>query len=159
MNVGVLTVSDSAHHGRRIDESGPAIMELLERAGAQVKDSRVVPDEADLIERTVIHMVDTLDLDIVLTTGGTGLAPRDVTPEATRRVIDREVPGIAEAIRMYSMSKTARAMLSRGIAGIRGHSLIINLPGSPKGVRESLEAIIDQLSHAVSLLRERPVDH
>ncbi len=159
MSVGVLTVSDTAHRGVRVDESGPAIAELLEIVGAQVQDRRVVPDETDLIERTIIHMVDTLDLDVVLTTGGTGLAPRDVTPEATHRVIEREVPGIAEAIRIYSLKKTARAMLSRGIAGVRGRTLIINLPGSPKGVRESLHAIVDQLPHAVALLRERPVDH
>ena len=159
MRVGVLTISDSAYHGSRRDESGPVIAACVAKVGAEVADRRIVPDELDLIERAIIYMTDTLDVDVVLTTGGTGVAPRDVTPEATRRVIEREVPGIAEAMRAYSLQKTKRAMLSRGVAGVRGRCLVVNLPGSPGAVRDCLDVILDQLPHAVSLLRERPVDH
>ena len=113
----------------------------------------------DEIEAVVVELVDTLDVDLVLTTGGTGLAPRDVTPEATRRVIDREAPGIAEAMRYYSLAKSPRAMLSRAIAGVRRNTLIVNLPGSVRGVKECLDAIYAQLPHAVSLIRQAPVDH
>lgn len=159
MQVGVITVSDGVHHGVREDKSGAVMKAFIEKAGSCVAEARVVPDESGMIERSILHMCDTLDLDVVLTTGGTGVAPRDVTPEATRRVIDREVPGVAEAIRYYSLSKTPRAMLSRGVAGIRGRTLIVNLPGSPKAVQECLEVIFDQLPHAVALLREQPIDH
>lgn len=159
MNVGVLTVSDGVYHGSRRDESGNVIATWVKEAGGAVADRRVVPDELDLIERAIIYMTDQLDVDIVLTTGGTGLGPRDVTPEATRRVIQREVPGIAEAMRYVSWQKTPRAMLSRGVAGVRARTLVINLPGSPKAVRECLDVIAEELPHAVALLRERPVDH
>lgn len=159
MKVGVLTVSDGVYHGARRDESGDLIAAWVKASGGSVADRRVVPDEADLIERAIIYMTDELDVDIVLTTGGTGLGPRDVTPEATRRVIQREVPGIPEAMRWAAWQTTPRAMLSRAVAGVRARSLIINLPGSPKAVQESLDVIGAQLPHAVALLRERPVDH
>jgi len=159
MRVGIVTVSDGAFRGERVDQSGPAIAQALVAIGGDIVDQRIVPDEADMIERAIIHMVDRLDVDVLLTTGGTGLAPRDITPEATRRVVEREVPGIAEAIRAASLAHTPRAMLSRGIAGVRASTLIINLPGSTKGVQESLAVVIDQLPHAIALLRDRPVDH
>ena len=159
MRVGIVTVSDGAFRGERVDQSGPAIAQALVAIGGDIVDQRIVPDEADMIERAIIHMVDRLDVDVLLTTGGTGLAPRDITPEATRRVVEREVPGIAEAIRAASLAHTRRAMLSRGIAGVRASTLIINLPGSTKGVQESLAVVIDQLPHAIALLRDRPVDH
>jgi len=159
MRIGIITVSDAAHAGAREDRSGAAIREYVERAGCSVIGHRIVPDEADLIENALREMTDDLDADVVFTTGGTGLAPRDVTPEATLRVIEREAPGIAEAIRLESLKKTRRAMLSRGVAGTRGRSLIINLPGSARAVVESLHAVFDQLPHAVALLREQPIDH
>lgn len=159
MRVGVITVSDGVYQGQRQDESGRAIKGVVEQGGDEVVSHIVVPDAIDRIEAALIELSDTLDVDLVLTTGGTGLAPRDVTPEATLRVIDKQVPGIAEAMRYYSLAKTPRAMLSRAIAGIRNRTLIVNLPGSVRGVKECLDAIYAQLSHAVSLIRERPVDH
>jgi molybdenum cofactor synthesis domain-containing protein len=119
----------------------------------------VIPDEQPLIERTLTRLADERDLDLVLTTGGTGLAPRDVTPQATRAVIDFEVPGLAEAMRAVSLGKTPAAMLSRAVAGVRRHTLIVNLPGNPKGVRECLEAILPALPHAVALLHSEVGDH
>ncbi len=159
MRIGVITVSDGVHAGEREDKSGAAIREYVERNGGTVERYRVVPDEIELIQGELVSMADDFDVDVLFTTGGTGLAPRDVTPEATRSVIDREAPGFAEAIRLESLKKTRRAMLSRGIAGTRGRTLIINLPGSTRGVVESLDAIFDQLEHAVALLRDRPIDH
>lgn len=159
MRVGVITVSDGVFQGQRDDESGRAVRDVVTQAGDDVVVHRVVPDEMDEIEAVVVELVDTLDVDLVLTTGGTGLAPRDVTPEATRRVIDREAPGIAEAMRYYSLAKSPRAMLSRAIAGVRRNTLIVNLPGSVRGVKECLDAIYAQLPHAVSLIRQAPVDH
>lgn len=159
MRIGVITVSDGVHAGEREDKSGAAIREYVERNGGTVERYRVVPDEIELIQGELVSMADDFDVDVLFTTGGTGLAPRDVTPEATRSVIDREAPGFAEAIRLESLKKTRRAMLTRGIAGTRGRTLIINLPGSTRGVVESLDAIFDQLEHAVALLRDRPIDH
>ncbi|GBF77260.1 molybdenum cofactor biosynthesis protein [Paenibacillus sp. 598K] len=151
--VAILTASDKGSAGEREDTSAQVIRELVEEElGGEIVDYRIVPDEQDEITAALIEMVDYYQADLVLTTGGTGLGPRDVTPEATQRVIDREVPGIAEAMRMFSIQKTKRAMLSRGICGIRGRSLILNLPGSPKGVHESLVVIMDQLPHALGIL-------
>lgn len=159
MQVGIITISDGVHHQTREDQSGDAIAAFVEEKGGRIVERRVVPDEADMIERALLHMADTLDLETVFTTGGTGLGPRDVTPEVTARVIDREVPGIAEAMRIQSAQKTPRAMLSRAKTGVRKNTLIINLPGSVKGVVECLEIVYDQLPHAVAILRDRPIDH
>lgn len=158
--VAVLTVSDRGSRGEREDTSGQVIRELVEEElGGDVIDYRIVPDEKDEIMAALIEMSDYYRADLVLTTGGTGLAPRDITPEATYEVVDRLVPGIPEAMRAASMSVTRRAMLSRGIAGIRGGTLILNLPGSPKGVSENLLAVLDQLPHALEILTLRTGDH
>ncbi|SEC14194.1 molybdopterin adenylyltransferase [Paenibacillus sp. GP183] len=151
--VAILTASDRGFRGEREDTSAQVIRELVEEElQGEVIEYRVVPDEMDEIMASLIEMTDYYQADLILTTGGTGLAPRDITPEATLQVVDRVAPGFAEAMRMYSMQKTPRAMLSRAVAGIRGRTLIINLPGSPKGVQENLMAIIDQLSHALGIL-------
>lgn len=159
MLVGIVTVSDGVYGGSREDESGRRLRSLVEAAGDQVVEALVVPDERGLIEEALIHLVDRHGVELVLTTGGTGLAPRDVTPEATRAVIEKEVPGIAEAMRVLALDKSPRAMLSRGIAGVRRRALIVNFPGSPKGVEESFKIVYPHLSHAVALLRERPAGH
>lgn len=159
VRVGVVTVSDGVFTGRRDDESGRAIVEIVSARGDVVVDRRVVPDEVDAIRDALLHMVDELDAELVLTTGGTGVAPRDVTPEATKGLLDKEVPGIAEAMRYFSLAKTPRAMLSRAVAGIRKRTLIVNLPGSARAVRECLGAIYPELGHAVALIRGLPSGH
>jgi len=150
MTAAVLTLSDKGSRGERPDESGPIIKEALNRLGIEVLYYDILPDEKSLIKKMLIKYSNKVDL--IVTTGGTGLSPRDVTPDATAEVIEREVPGIPEAIRAYGLSKTKRAMLSRGAAGTRGKTLIINLPGSPAAVRESLEAIIEVIPHALEKL-------
>lgn len=149
----VLTLSDKGAAGEREDKSGPLIRELIEQDSYLVIDQRMIPDDQELIEKTLIDLCDRLKADLVLTTGGTGFSLRDRTPEATLAVADRNAPGIAEAIRAYSMQITNRAMLSRGVSVIRGQTLIINLPGSPKAVRESLECILPALGHGLQILR------
>lgn len=156
--VAILTISDKGATGEREDESGPAIREVMEGAGATVVRSTLVPDERVQIAAMLAAWSDAGDVDLVLTTGGTGLSPRDVTPEATREVMEREVPGIAEALRMESLKQTKMAMISRAVAGIRGRTLIVNLPGSPKAVRECLAVLLPVLPHAVETLRGS-VDH
>jgi molybdopterin adenylyltransferase len=159
IGVGILTVSDRGARGERAEDgSADAIRELLPRFGGQEVDYRVVPDEQALIEAALVEWADR-DIALVLTTGGTGLAPRDVTPEATRRVIERELPGLPEAMRAAGMRKTPFAMISRMVAGMRGRTLIINLPGSPKAVRENLEAVLEVLPHALATLRDASFDH
>lgn len=158
--VAILTASDRGYRGEREDTSAQVIRELIEEEiQGEIIEYRVVPDEMDEIMASLIEMTDYYQADLILTTGGTGLALRDVTPEATLNVIDRVAPGFAEAMRMISMQKTKKAMLSRAVSGIRGRTLIINLPGSPKGVQENLMAIIDQLPHALGILTGKEGDH
>ena len=159
ISVGIITVSDKASRGEREDLGGPAIRELMLASGAAIGEYVIVPDEIEQIAGQICRMADERRLDLGLTTGGTGLAARDVTPQATRGCLDYDVPGIAEAMRAASLSKTPAAMTSRAIAGVRGQTLIINLPGSPKGVRECLEVVLPALPHAVGLLRGEVGDH
>lgn len=151
-SIGIITASDKGSRGEREDVSGKTIAAMLAGLG-EVKHYVVVPDEQTALCREMMHLVDDLGVDLVLTTGGTGLGPRDVTPEATLAVIDRLVPGIPEAMRARSLAVTNRAMLSRAVAGVRGRSLIINLPGSPKGVRECLEVVLPVLEHGLSIMK------
>jgi molybdopterin adenylyltransferase len=153
--VGILTVSDKASRGERQDKSGEAIREILSNMGVSIVNYDIVPDEKELIAQELVKWADEASLDVVITTGGTGLTPRDVTPEATLAVVDRTVPGFAEAMRAESLKKTPHAMLSRAVVGTRGKCLIINLPGSPRAVRECLEVILPALPHAVETLKGR----
>jgi len=150
--IGILTASDKGAAGQREDLSAQVIREMVEKMGWQVRAYKIVPDDPEEIRAALIEMSDYQGLDLVLTTGGTGFSPRDNTPEATRSVIEREVPGIPEVMRAISLRKTPRAMLSRAAAGIRRRTLIINLPGSQKAVGECLGAIIDTLSHGLEIL-------
>jgi len=152
-------VSDKGSRGEREDLSGPAIREVVAGLGMEVVEQAMVPDEAEAIRRELRRLCDEQGCDLVLTTGGTGLSPRDVTPTATLAVLDYEVPGIAEAMRAASLQVTPFAMLSRAVAGVRGRTLIVNLPGSPKGVRECLAVIAPALPHAVETLRGAVGDH
>lgn len=151
-NIGIITASDKGSRGEREDVSGKTIATMLSGLGI-IKHYVVVPDEQEALSREMINMADNLGIDLVLTTGGTGLSLRDVTPEATLAVIDRQVPGIAETMRARSLEKTNRAMLSRAVAGTRGKTLIINLPGSPKGVQECLEVVLPALEHGLAILK------
>ena len=152
MKIGIITVSDRSFKKEREDLSGPLIRKMTKNLG-EVIDSKIVPDERALISQAIREMVDDAKADLVLTTGGTGPSPRDVTPEATRDVIEREIPGFGEIMRTEGFKKTPHAILSRAIAGIRKKSLIVNLPGSPKAVKESLEVIIPALPHALEIIR------
>lgn len=154
LRIGVLTVSDRCYKGQMKDENISIIKEITSHVG-EVVNYEIVPDEKSLISKKLIEFCDLLHVDLVLTAGGTGFSPRDVTPEATQAVIEKEVPGIPEIMRVSTFfSKTKKSILSRGIAGIRGKSLIINLPGNPNGVKEDLEVVLDVLPMGISLLKE-----
>ena len=156
-SIGVLTLSDKGARGEREDQSGRVVQEMVATLG-RITQYQVIPDEEELIVQTLVDWIDRQGVDLVITTGGTGLTPRDITPEATARVLDREIPGMAEAMRRASMEKTPHAMLSRALAGVRRQSLIINLPGSPKGARENLQVVLPALEHALCKLKGDPSD-
>ena len=151
VRAAIITVSTRGAAGERVDESGPAMRDALAAAGHQIVHTELVPDDVGGVATAILNAV-RAGANVVLTSGGTGLSPNDVTPEATRRVIDREVPGIAEALRARSLEKTPHGMLSRGVAGAVGATLVVNLPGSPRAVRESLEVLLPVLPHAIELL-------
>lgn len=153
MKIGILTISDKGSKGEREDLSGLAIIDIVTTMGWEVEAYDIIPDEIEIIKTKLLEYCDGLKVDIVFTSGGTGFAPRDVTPEATLAVIEKAVPGIPEAMRAGSMKITSRAMLSRAQAGIRGETIIINLPGSPKGVKECFEIILPALGHGVEILQ------
>jgi molybdopterin adenylyltransferase len=158
MKVGVITISDRGYRGDREDTSGEVIREMVRGLGAEVAFSTLVPDEQEKIREALIQGADERSLDLIVTTGGTGVSPRDVTPEATREVIEREIPGLAEAMRMEGLKKTPHAMISRAVCGIRGRTLIVNLPGSPKAVREGLEVLMPAIPHAIAKIQGDPRD-
>ena len=156
LRFGILTISDRSARGERPDLSGPALVELVIARGWKVSQTAVVPDDLSVLCETLSAWADGGGMDVILTTGGTGFAPRDVTPEATRCVIEREAPGLVEAMRFESLKVTPHAMLSRALAGIRGKVLIVNLPGSPRAALENFQVILPVLPHAVELLRNSP---
>ena len=156
MRIGILTVSDRSARGGRPDLSGPAIEELIQEQGWSVSRMEIIPDELLLLIDTLASWADSGELDIILTTGGTGFSPRDVTPEATIKVVHRETPGLAEAMRAASLTVTPHAMMSRAMAGIRGRTLIVNLPGSPRGAVENLNIVLPVFEHAIALLSDDP---
>lgn len=155
IRVAVWTISDSSHRGEREDKSGPAVRRRAEEVGWTVTAAGVLPDETETIRAALAAQSASGGVDVILTTGGTGVAPRDVTPEATRAVIGKEIPGLAEAMRLAGRQKTPRAVLSRAVAGLAGRVLIVNLPGSPKGAIESLDAVIDLIPHILDLAAGR----
>ena len=159
IQVGILTLSDKGSRGEREDISGQVIHEMVATINGEVKQYDVIPDERHLIEEYLVRYADEFQLDLVVTTGGTGLSKRDVTPEATLAVIEKEIPGMAEEMRRVSRQKTPHAMLSRAVVGARGNCIIVNLPGSPKGVRENLESIINVIPHALDILQGKMGEH
>jgi len=154
-----MTVSDKGYAGEREDVSGPLLADLVRKMGAEVVNQTIVPDERIEIERTLRLLADEEHVDLVITTGGTGPTPRDVTPEATQAVIERQMPGLAEVLRLEGYRKTPLAVISRGVAGIRGRTLIVNLPGSPKAVREGMETLSPILPHAIKMVRGKETEH
>lgn len=155
IRVAVLTISDSGAAGRRVDASGPAVAERCAAQGWQVSHQEILPDDAGAISQRLSELADGGHHNVILTTGGTGIAARDSTPEATRAVLEKELPGLSELMRAEGLRRTRRAVLSRAVAGTRGRCLIVNLPGSPKGAVESLDAILDLVAHIVELLQGR----
>ncbi len=156
---GILTISDKGSKGERYDGSGAAIQDRVSILGGRVTRYDIVPDEIDIIRNRLIEWADAGDVDVIFTTGGTGLALRDVTPEATAPILDKMVPGIAEAMRMETVGKTPTAILSRAVAGVRKRCLIINMPGSPSGVRECMEVILPAVVHAVEIIKGTVTEH
>lgn len=156
--VGIITASDKGANGKRIDESGKVIQYIVQQRNYEVIHYVVLPDEQAVLENELMYLCDTLQVDLVLTTGGTGFSERDITPEATKAVIEKEAVGISEAMRFYGLMKTPRAMLSRGISGIRRKTLIVNLPGSAKGVEDSLESVIDTIHHGIEILKGQSIE-
>lgn len=156
LSLGILTISDRSARGEREDASGPLLADIVRSKGWKVVYQDIVPDDFRLIKTTLIAWCDSKEVDVILTSGGTGFSPRDITPEATQAVLERVAPGLAEAMRAFSLRATPHAMLSRATAGIRGRTLIVNLPGSPKAARENLAVILPILPHAVQLLSEDP---
>ena len=152
-SAGIITVSDRSSQGVREDSSGPAIAAVLAGVAIDVRQTLIIPDEKDKIKEAIVKWADIDNLDLIITTGGTGVSPRDLTPDATLEVIDRQLPGMAEAMRHQSMQITPYAMISRAIAGIRGRALIVNLPGSPKGAKENLNVILPALKHAIEKIK------
>ena len=150
--VGIITSSDKGYAGEREDKSGAVIKKIVEEAGFEVKRQVVLPDEKEMLKKEFVYMSDELNLNLILSTGGTGFSKRDITPEATKDIIEREAPGICEAIRMLSIQITKRAMLSRAVSGIRGNTLIVNLPGSPKACEEALDFVLGELKHGIGIL-------
>lgn len=159
LNFGILTISDKGSRGQRYDESGQTIKDRLSLLGSDVVKYEVVPDEMDIITSKLIEWADNGDMDVILTTGGTGLSTRDVTPEATLAAVDKVVPGLAETMRAETFKKTPFAILSRTVAGIRRGCLIINLPGSPKAVRECLEVVLPVIPHAMEIIKGEVTEH
>ena len=157
IKIAILTISDRCSRGESKDTSSLVIREMVKHIG-EVVAYELVPDEKNMIIEKLKHFCDELKVDLVLTTGGTGFSPRDVTPEATKAIIEKEVPGIPEAMRVFSFKKSKLSILSREIAGIRKNTLIVNLPGSPKGVRENLEVVVDQLPYGIKVLRGEKLD-
>ncbi|MBI5193112.1 MAG: MogA/MoaB family molybdenum cofactor biosynthesis protein [Nitrospirae bacterium] len=153
IKVAVLTMSDKGSRGEREDESGRLICEMVKEISGDVITHEVIPDEQKIIEERLRHFADNLKADVIITTGGTGVSPRDITPEATRNILDKEIPGLAEVMRAEGCKKTIRAAISRGLVGIRGRSLIVNLPGSPKGVKEGLNVILTTIPHVIEKLQ------
>jgi molybdenum cofactor synthesis domain-containing protein len=153
ISAGIITVSDKGSQGKREDLSGPAIAEMLAGAAIEIRNTLIIPDEKDQIKEAIINFADIEKLDLILTTGGTGVSPRDLTPDATLEVIDKQVPGMAEAMRQKSLLVTPHAMISRAVAGIRGRCLIVNLPGSPKSVKENLAVVLPALKHAIEKIK------
>lgn len=159
LTIGILTISDKGARGQRYDESGQTIRDIFSDLGGDIVSYEIVPDEMDVICQKLAEWADNKETDVIITTGGTGLGERDVTPEATIAVVDRVVPGLAEAMRAGSLSKTPMAMLSRATAGVRGKCLIINLPGSPRAVRECLEVVLPAIPHAVDIIKGVVTEH
>ena len=159
INIGILTISDKGSRGQRQDKSGEVIRDVVSKIRSTIVKYDIVPDEAGIIAGKLIDWADGGGVDVILTTGGTGLSRRDVTPETTLSVIDKEVPGIAEAMRVKSLEKTPMAVLSRAVAGLRGQCLIINLPGSPKAVQECLEVVLPAIPHAVEIIKGEVTEH